>query len=61
MSEKLEFIKGIVRPSIVWCSFSLLTYCVILGTPIHDIVRWVIIAIVGEYFGERAVKRLREM
>jgi hypothetical protein len=61
MSEKLEFIKGAVRPSVVWLSFGLLIYCIVSGTSVDNLVRWLIIAIIGEYFGERAVKRLREM
>ncbi len=60
MKEWIEFIKAIVRPFIIVWGFSVYGVCIMSGIEVPTLLVGLVSAVIVEYFGERAVKRLRE-
>jgi hypothetical protein len=60
MAAWIELIKAVVRPfMIVWGSI-LYSVCLFKGIEVPDLLAGLVAAFIVEYFGERAVLRLRE-
>ena len=55
-----EFIKSIVRPFIIIWGFMVYGICVMTQVEVPDLLAYLVAAVILEYFGERAIKRLRE-
>lgn len=60
MQERAEFIKSIVRPFIIVWGFLVYGICVIARIEVPYLLSGLVSIVILEYFGERAVKRLRE-
>ncbi len=59
MQEWIDFIKAIVRPVIIILGFVTYGVCVVKGIEIPPILAGLVSAVIVEYFGERAVLRLK--
>lgn len=59
MQPCIELIKALVRPFIICWGFIIYGICVINGIAVPDVLAALIAAAIIEYFGERAVIRLR--
>lgn len=55
-----EFIKSIVRPFIIIWGFVVYGIRVMAQVPVPDLLAYLVTAVIVEYFGERAIKRLKE-
>jgi len=55
-----EFIKSIVRPFIIIWGFMVYGICVMTQVQVPDLLAYLVAVVIVEYFGERAVKRLKE-
>jgi hypothetical protein len=60
MTEWLELIKCAVRPFIIIWGFMVYGICVMTGVEIPQPLAGLITAVIVEYFGERAYRRLRD-
>ncbi len=60
MSALGDFIRSMVRPFIIVWSLAVYGLCIVKGTPVPDLLAFLITAIVIEYFGERALLRFKE-
>ena len=60
MKEWADFIKSIIRPFIIVWGFLVYGICVMTGVEIPRLLAGLITAVIIEYFGERAMKRLKE-
>ena len=60
MKEILEFIKGIIRPVIIFWGLGFYTACFFQGLQMPELIKMLVVAIAGEYVIERAVKRWKE-
>jgi len=60
MMDWTEFIKSIVRPFIIIWGFVVYGICVMTQVPVPDLLAYLVAAVIVEYFGERAIKRLKE-
>ena len=60
MTEWIELLKSAVRPFIIIWGFLVYGICVMTGVDIPQPLLWLITAVITEYFGERALKRLKE-
>ncbi len=60
MTEWSEFIKSALRPFIIVWGFIVYGVCVMTGVEIPQLLAGLITAVIIEYFGERAFKRLKE-
>ena len=60
MKELSEFLKSIVRPAIIMSSWLTILYMWVYGIDVPELLVGVAVAIIGEYVGERAVKRFKE-
>ncbi len=56
----IEVLKALVRPILIISTWQTILYMWVSGIDIPSTLQGVAIAIVGEYFLERAVKRIRE-
>ncbi len=61
MEKQTEFIKSLIRPFLIVWGFVVYGICVLNGVEIPDPLTALIIAIIIEYFGERAILRIKEM
>ncbi len=59
MQAWIELIKALVRPFIIVWGFVAYGICIFSGVDVPDLLSSLIAAAVIEYFGERAVLRLR--
>lgn len=59
MSEWAEFIRSLIRPFIIVWGFVVYGVCLIKGIEVPPILVGLVIAVIVEYFGERAVKKWR--
>ena len=59
MQTWIELIKALVRPFIIVWGFVAYGICIFNGITVPDLLSTLIAAAVIEYFGERAVLRLR--
>ena len=60
MRDWTEFIKSIVRPFIIIWGFVVYGICVMTQVPVPDVLVYLVAVVIAEYFGERAIKRLKE-
>ena len=60
MKEWSDLIRSAVRPFIVVWGLVIYGICLIAGIEIPPLLAGLIAAITVEYFGERAIKRLKE-
>jgi hypothetical protein len=60
MEEWTQFIKGIIRPFIIVWGFTVYGICVMTGVEVPRLLAALIVAVIVEYFGERAIKRIKE-
>ncbi len=60
MKDWTEFIKSVVRPFIIIWGFMVYGICVMTEIEVPDLLAFLISAVIVEYFGERAIKRLKE-
>ena len=59
MQNWIELIKALVRPFIIVWGFTTYGICVVKSIAVPDLLAALIAAAIIEYFGERAVLRLR--
>ena len=59
MQSWIELIKALIRPFIILWGFSIYGLCIINSIGVPDLLAALIAAAIIEYFGERAVLRLR--
>ena len=59
MKEWIELIRASVRPFIIVWGFILYGLCVIRGIEAPPLLVGLVTAVIAEYFGERAILRLR--
>jgi hypothetical protein len=60
MTQWIEFIKAAVRPFIIVWGSVLYGVCIIKGIAVPDLLGGLVVAVIIEYFGERAVLRFKE-
>ncbi|HVN67279.1 MAG TPA: hypothetical protein VMT55_02830 [Candidatus Sulfotelmatobacter sp.] len=60
MNGWIDLIKAAVRPFLIVWGAVLYSICLIKGIAVPDILAGLIAAIAVEYFGERAVLRIKE-
>ncbi len=60
MKDWTEFIRSVVRPFIIIWGFMVYGICVMTEIEVPDLLAFLISAVIVEYFGERAIKRLKE-
>jgi len=60
MKEWIEFIKALIRPFIIVWGFMVYGVCILSGIEVPALLVGLVSAVIVEYFGERALKRLRE-
>jgi hypothetical protein len=60
MEAWIEFIKAIIRPFIIVWGFIIYGVCVMTGVEVPVLLAGLMVAVIIEYFGERAIFRLRE-
>lgn len=61
MEEWTELLKSAVRPFIIIWGFVVYGVCIMTQIEVPQPLIWLITGVIIEYFGERAVKRMREM
>ena len=57
----MEKLKSAVRPVIVLCLLGTIIAMWLRGMPVPQELRWSFVIVIIEYFGERAIKRIKEM
>jgi len=60
MTDWMDFIRSLVRPFIIIWGFIIYGICVVNGTDVPYLLSGLVSAVIIEYFGERAIKRLKE-
>lgn len=60
MEKQTEFIKSLVRPFLIVWGFVVYGICVLKGVEIPAPLTGLVSAIIIEYFGERAILRLKK-
>lgn len=60
MQNWTDFFKSVTRPFIIIWGFIVYGVCVMTGTETPDLLAVIVAAVIAEYFGERAVIRLKE-
>jgi hypothetical protein len=60
MKDWIELIKAVTRPFIIVWGFSVYGVCILSGLDAPTLLVGLVTAVIVEYFGERAVKRLKE-
>ncbi len=59
MTEWTAFIRSLVRPFIIVWGFVVYGICVITGVEVPPLLAVLVSAVITEYFGERAILRLK--
>ncbi len=59
MGEWTEFIKAMIRPFIIIWGFIVYGVCVIKGIEVPALLAGLVATVIIEYFGERAILRLK--
>lgn len=59
LSEWIDFVRAIVRPTIVIVGFIIYGVCVIKEIEVPPLLAGLVAATIAEYFGERAFLRLK--
>ncbi len=60
MKDWIEFTKAMIRPFIIVWGFAVYGVCILSGREVPAILVGLVAAVILEYFGERAIKRLKE-
>jgi hypothetical protein len=60
MQNYSELIKSLVRPFIIIWGFTVYGICIILQIEVPLLLAGLVAAVILEYFGERAILRLKE-
>ncbi|MBA7571173.1 MAG: hypothetical protein GH159_02295 [Dehalococcoidia bacterium] len=60
MKDWIELIKAVIRPFVIVWGFSVYGVCILSGLEAPMLLVGLVTAVIVEYFGERAVKRLKE-
>ena len=60
MKGWIELVKACVRPFIIFWGFLVYGVCIMSGIEVPILLAGLISAVIIEYFGERAIKRLKE-
>lgn len=60
MQQWIEIIKSAVRPFIIIWGFVVYGVCVMHQTPVPELLAGLVTGVIIEYFGERAIKRVKE-
>ncbi len=59
MQAWIDLIKSLVRPFIITWGFTVYGVCIIKGITVPELLAGLVAAVIVEYFGERAVLRLK--
>jgi hypothetical protein len=59
MQDWIEFVKAIIRPFIIVWGCLIYGVCVITGVEVPALLAGLVAAVIIEYFGERAILRLK--
>jgi len=60
MKDWIELIKAVIRPFIIVWGFSVYGVCILSDIEAPMLLVGLVTAVIVEYFGERAIKRLKE-
>ncbi len=60
MKELAEFFKSIARPFIIIWGFMVYGICIMTEVEVPELLVGLVTAVIIEYFGERAIMRLKE-
>jgi len=60
MQDRTEFVKSLVRPLIIIWGFIVYGICITRGVEVPSLLTFLLSAVIVEYFGERAILRLKE-
>jgi hypothetical protein len=60
MKDWIELIKATIRPFIIVWGFSVYGVCILSGKEAPTLLIGLVTVVIAEYFGERAIKRLKE-
>jgi len=60
MQDWIELIKAVIRPFIIVWGFAVYGVCILSGLEAPMLLVGLVTAVIVEYFGERAIKRLKE-
>lgn len=60
MKDWIELIKAVTRPFIIVWGFSVYGVCILSRLEAPTLLVGLVTAVILEYFGERAIKRLKE-
>jgi hypothetical protein len=60
MNNWIELIKAVIRPFIIVWGFSVYGVCILSEMEAPTLLVGLVTAVIAEYFGERAIKRLKE-
>lgn len=60
MKDWIELIKAVIRPFIIVWGFSVYGVCILSELETPTLLVGLVTAVIVEYFGERAIKRLKE-
>ncbi|MDI6814937.1 MAG: hypothetical protein QMC90_02485 [Dehalococcoidales bacterium] len=59
LKDWAEFIKSLVRPFIIIWGFTVYGICIMTEVEVPELLAFLVSAVIIEYFGERAIKRLK--
>jgi hypothetical protein len=59
MQDLAQFIKSIIRPFIIVWGFVVYGICILTGVEVPALLAGLLSVVIVEYFGERAVQRLK--
>lgn len=59
MQSWIELVKAIVRPFIIVWGCIIYGVCLVTGIEVPDLLAGLVVAVIMEYFGERAAIRLK--
>lgn len=60
MQDWTEFIKSLIRPFIIVWGIIIYGICILEGLEVPSPLTYLVLAIIAEYFGERAILRFKE-
>jgi hypothetical protein len=59
MEDLAQFIKSLIRPFIIVWGFTLYSICILTGMEVPPLLAGLVSVVIIEYFGERAIQRLK--
>jgi hypothetical protein len=60
MEDLAQFIKSLIRPFIIVWGFTLYSICILTQMEVPPLLAGLVSVVIIEYFGERAIQRLKE-